>query len=1242
VAAKDFQNLLDEFGEFNKKFTEEYGEGLVGDDARRFGVFVVGAEVQKTLENSIAGLAAAGVEVSKQGQFLQSEILDLAKRSLDANTEEAREIRKDLEGILSLTKDLADSERKALEKMVTQAAVSVGEVGDFGNILLEGLMDSLPDWMTDSAKTAEKFLPGFLGKLAGNTIRAGRRRKTEEATRAERFRRIGLGAAPTADEEIVDVDSEPIDTPLTPASFGDDKIYACLVEIKDRVGFIADTLAPKGTGTDKLEAKEAELEAGRSNAEATGEAVVDNLTSAGGAAGMGIVGTMASEITGEVVGNVIGNMGSKIFGGKTPLAMGAGVAQGQNLVFDKRIGSKGGYRDMQTGRFAKAPAPAAAPKASKMGSIQGYAGAFATAAQGLILLAGALLIFNMVEWTSIAKAAVALPLFLAIMAGAVKIMPPDKDLMNFAKSAAILAGALAILGGALLIFKFVDIEAGVAAAIAMVSLLGFMRLAVKVMPPQSDLIKFSVSAVIMGVGVAALGLGLLAFKTTDYESMLKAGIAILGIVGVAYAVGKLASKAMKDIAIFAATMPVLAIGVAALGLAMSMFEGVTLGTVAVLATTLIVLGAAIAAFAIAIASGVGGAVLGLAIAMLGALGVALIPFGIAAVLAGYGMKLLGEGAMMLGKGLAVVVDAGGDFLITLTDQIIKLAGVGFMLPVVAAGIVALGLAIGAFMLTAGAGSLVGGIMGGIGSFFGGDSASPLAVMAMIGDFAQKAQNLPQIVKAVDQLRYALVQFSTAELDMANLDQVFGAFDRFSAETGLAGFFGMGKFTEFSTLLDAGEGLLKTADALNALGPAMRNFAESSMGEDFFKEGWFTESGWENLMEVLQEGIEEIDIEKLDALGTALFKLGMGMQSLADVNLISARANITTATTIDADDISPPTVPSGPIQTLPRPTRTPPRDLVGDTGMTEAELEQHVADDIEFMGSSPFQADLDAHRDKNRRQSFYERAQQAAPPQPTTSVGPSQTKANAVNEGRVAKEEKREEATAQQALQAERDKIFNFGQNIPIGTTTFYTAGRTQYQVTRNGEMAFEVSTVGRKNRNRTLARESGRGSALRAKLFLARLIGKEGTGETISGMVNSTKIEQLEGELGYRPVSVVSWSPESSMQAEELRASMSFGGAAGGAGITGVPLSSTMGSPTAMTAEGETVVNGIATNATLKSEQETASANVGKSMTAINAPVNTATINNNQTVAMSDLSVRNSENSFRESQQAQYGISSKG
>ena len=159
MAAKDFQQLLDEFGEFNEQFVADYGEGLSGTDARRFGVFVVGAEVQKQLESSITGLAAAGVELSKQGAFVQSEILELSKKALDANTEEAREIRKDLEGILSLTKNLSDTERKALEQMVGMAATSIGEVSDFGDVLMEGFMDSLPDFLTDSAKAAEKFIP---------------------------------------------------------------------------------------------------------------------------------------------------------------------------------------------------------------------------------------------------------------------------------------------------------------------------------------------------------------------------------------------------------------------------------------------------------------------------------------------------------------------------------------------------------------------------------------------------------------------------------------------------------------------------------------------------------------------------------------------------------------------------------------------------------------------------------------------------------------------------------------------------------------------------------------------------------------------------------------------------------------------------------------------------------------------------------------------------------------------------
>ena len=1261
MAAKDFQKLLDEFGDFNERFTKEYGEGLIKDDSRRFGVFVVGAEVQKQLETSISGLAAAGVELSKQGTFVQNEIVDLAKRSLDANTQEAREIRKDLEGILSLTKNLAAEERKAMEQMVAMAATSIGDVGDFGDILMEGFMDSLPDFLTDSAKAAEKFLPGFLGKFAGNTIRAGRRRKTEEAVRAERFRRVGLGGDATEEDAGV-VDSDPVAPTLSPSAFGgDDRIYECLLEIKYCVVDIKDILRPKATGTDKLEAKERELEAGRNTGTAAAEAVTNVFEGKGG--GMGVVGTALTELGGEIAGNALGG----VLGRKSPKAMATGVAQGQGLVFDKRIGSKGGFRDSATGRFAKAPT-GPAPKASKLAGMNQYAGAFATAAQGLLLLAGALVVFNFVEWTSIAKAAVALPIFLGIMALAVRIMPKDRDLIKFGKSAALLAGALAILAVGLAVFNFVNWGSLVKGGLALVGLLGIMKVATMVMPSGTDLMKFAAAAAILGVGlitlaagfilfdkvgpagmmraaIAVLGIvlvaeaigiaakkmmpqliqfsiatailgvglmtlagGLLAFDKVGLGMMMKAMLTVLALVGVAALIGVLAKGALPGLIMFAIAMPLLALGVGALGLAMSMFEGVSIGAVGVLAATLVVLGAAIAAFAVAIASGVGGLLILAAIGLIGALGVALIPFGYAAMLAGKGMKFLGQGAAMFGAGIKMIVDSVGDFMVKFVDQIIRLGEMGPRLFIAAAGVAALGLAIAAFGMGSGLGSAVAGIGGAIGSLFGG--ATPVEMMELIGNFAEKARNLPQIVTAIDQLRYSLEQFSNTELNMDNVEEIVHAFDRFGANASLAGFFGMGGFSEFSTFITAGEGLLKTADAIDALGPALKRFAQFTMGEDFFKEGWFTESGWTNLMEVIQDGIDELDLEELDSFSESIFKLGQGLALIANLNMASLNTNletgvgaVTTAAGTAAGTASGRIVPMGNIEGYrgglrpgPAPATTTPTVTSSASSIT-----------IPVTQGNPYLQQTGAKGSSSSR---------SAP------VGPSQQKANTTTQAKQNDKTEREV----DAITKEDEKIFAFGQNMEVGTTSPYGP----FMISKTSDSTFGVEFVDpQQYATAKHARRASRRADLRAMLMLSKLMHLGGKGKVqgamrntflFDGMNQEVKFEGTPGIGPFRPVTSATVTPESLGAAQQI--------------------SRTMGSATALTADGEATVGAMNTNATMKSE----AANAGASqVNSVVAPVtNAPTVNNNQTVAMADMGVRNNESSFNEAQKAQYGMSSNG
>ena len=410
-----------------------------------------------------------------------------------------------------------------------------------------------------------------------------------------------------------------------------------------------------------------------------------------------------------------------------------------------------------------------------------------------------------------------------------------------------------------------------------------------------------------GIMRGILNLGLLAVSLIPFAVAMKLfskGVSLDGILAFAGSITVLV-VAVKSLSKLGPSVTKGALALAALGAAivplafgLSLMKGVGFSTVVVLAGILTVLGVAVAAFAAALATGVGGGLIAGAIGLLGLLGVALIPFGFAAMLAGKGMKMLGEGFESLGKGFAVVIGAVFDGIIGMVDKIIEVSEAN---PVglfgMAAGIIALGGALLAFTaagVAAQALATAGGLAANfltLGGLLGSPAPGPFDMLKMFIAFGEHGQNIQKGADGIGKLRSEMVKFSTMDTEgmKDGVHAIIEAIDEFSMAAFRASFFGgIGNFLlgadpleAFVKLGEVGPGIGAGADGIKRLGQAFSEFSKIAQtgAMDFFKEGMLSESGFENLMEALSSGLDELDVDELEEKIILLERLANALAGL---------------------------------------------------------------------------------------------------------------------------------------------------------------------------------------------------------------------------------------------------------------------------------------------------------------------------------------------------------------------------
>lgn len=444
----------------------------------------------------------------------------------------------------------------------------------------------------------------------------------------------------------------------------------------------------------------------------------------------------------------------------------------------------------------KATAPEAAPPKGKLGS---FMSAAKEGAQALLMIAGSLVVLAIglklmkdVDPTTLIKTGIAMT---GLGAGLFFLSKLNSvDLKRTAMSMLIVASSITVLALGMMLMKNVGVESFIKTGVALVGMVGALKLLSQV--DSTKLMKSALSLGIVGASIIPLALGLKLMASVSVESMLKTGAAILGLVGILYAVSKIDAAGVLKGALAIAIMGTSLIPMAAGLLMMNMVSWESVGKMATALVGLSLAALAIGQIAPQILLGA------LAIA---ALGVAMIP--------------LALGMLMFSM---ISWETMGMAAVAIVGFALAAAGLGFIAPFILAGAAAIG-ALGLALMPFG---LAMNMLGGIGI------DAILQTAAAIGVFAGIAAGLGFIAPLVIFGSAAIGALGLALIPLAmGLTLVTPAIEAFVGVIQAAAEAGAGILERFADIgmngFQIGAGLVAAAAGIGAVGLAIAAFTALS-------------------------------------------------------------------------------------------------------------------------------------------------------------------------------------------------------------------------------------------------------------------------------------------------------------------------------------------------------------------------------------------------------------------------------
>ena len=270
------------------------------------------------------------------------------------------------------------------------------------------------------------------------------------------------------------------------------------------------------------------------------------------------------------------------------------------------------------------------------------------------------------------------------------------------------------------------------------------------------------------------------FMKVDWAAMAKAGVALLGLVAIAYLISKVKGEMIEG----AAAMLVLGIALGVTGLALQLFASISwedMAKAGVALLALVGIAALIGAFIVPITAGAAALITLAAAFFIFAAGMYVLSKAMAGFVPMMETVFNGISTIIttIGDAIVKIIEAVAGGISTVIDKLMGLTTLdGDNLMKIAGGITALGLALAGFGGGSGAGAIADGLGNALGGLLGGDS--PLSQLQTIMKDIQP-EKLSGIAKAIVELSAAMTMLSNTlqNVNFDKLEEVMSAVDKAS-------------------------------------------------------------------------------------------------------------------------------------------------------------------------------------------------------------------------------------------------------------------------------------------------------------------------------------------------------------------------------------------------------------------------------------------------------------------------------
>ena len=294
------------------------------------------------------------------------------------------------------------------------------------------------------------------------------------------------------------------------------------------------------------------------------------------------------------------------------------------------------------------------------------------------------------------------------------------------------------------------------------------------------MIQGAAALVILSIALYITAKAVQEFMKTDWDAMAKAGVALLGLVGIAYLISKVKGEMIEG----AAAMIILGIALGIVGLALQLFASIAwedMAKAGVALLALVGIAALIGAFIVPITAGATALITLAAAFFIFSVGMYVLSKAMAGFVPMMETVFNGINTIIttIGDAIVKIIEAVAGGISTVIDKLMGLTTLnGDNLLKIAAGITALGLALAGFGGGSGAGAIADGLGNALGGLLGGDG--PLSQLQTIMKDIQP-EKLSGIAKAIVELSGAMTMLSNTlqNVNFDKLEEVMSAVDKAS-------------------------------------------------------------------------------------------------------------------------------------------------------------------------------------------------------------------------------------------------------------------------------------------------------------------------------------------------------------------------------------------------------------------------------------------------------------------------------